>query len=77
MRGMVVIDEVVRSLTSVEGSFEKENNFSSRKQIKYYKQHLPNTCYVPCSVFTGKGTKKSRNEIFTNMEINPWNGDVQ
>ena len=34
MHGMVVTDEVVRSLASVEGSFEKENNFSSRKQIK-------------------------------------------
>ena len=73
---MVVIDEVVRSLTSVEGSLKKIISVQENK-LNYYKQHLPNTCYVPCSVFTGKGTKKSRNEIFTNMEINPWNGDVQ
>ena len=34
MHGMVVIDEVVRSLATVDGSLEKKNNFSSRKQIK-------------------------------------------
>ena len=56
-------------------SFEKEKNFSSRKQIKLF-QLTQNTCYVPCSVFTGKGTKESRSEISKNMEIIPWNGDV-
>ena len=48
MRGMVVIDEVVRSLTSVEGSFEKENNFSSRKQIKVLQTTL--TKHLLCTM---------------------------
>ena len=56
----------------LRGHLRKKIISVQENKLNYHKQHLPNTCYTPCSTFTGKGTKESRNEIFTNMEINPW-----
>ena len=44
MHGMVVIDEVVRSLATVDGSLEKKKIISVQEnKLNYHKQHLQNT----------------------------------
>ena len=76
-QAMLVIYRVVIGGWQVwRKSAEKGKNFSSRKQTELIQLTLNKTPAMYQAVFTGKGTKESRNEMFKNMEIIPWNGDI-